>query len=57
MSQPEAAERAEARAREATVPLGDRIAAFGPNNGALYLLTGVCLGSGEKESWRASPCA
>ncbi|WP_306226513.1 ABC transporter permease [Bosea beijingensis] len=37
MSQPEAAQRAEARAREATTPLGDRIAAFGPIIGLVLL--------------------
>lgn len=37
MSQPEAVQRAEARTREASVPFGDRIAAFGPIIGLVLL--------------------
>lgn len=46
MSQPDTAERAEGRAREAATPLGDRIAAFGPLIGLVLLcVAGAMLNS------------
>ncbi|WP_293798771.1 ABC transporter permease [uncultured Bosea sp.] len=47
MSQPEAVQRTKGRAREATTPLGDRIAAFGPIIGLVLLCAAGAVLNGD----------